>query len=44
MGQSVRMVDVSGSEVAIDTKEDLERAINMLNKDLPVFESFVYEK
>jgi 3-deoxy-manno-octulosonate cytidylyltransferase (CMP-KDO synthetase) len=44
MGQPVRMVDVSGSEVAIDTKEDLERAVDILNKDLPVFESFAHEK
>ena len=30
MGYSIHMVDVIGSEVAIDTPEDLERAKNIL--------------
>jgi 4-hydroxy 2-oxovalerate aldolase len=35
MGHSVRMVNVSGSELAVDTKEDLQRAINILNNESP---------
>ena len=33
MGHSVRMINVTGSDVAVDTVEDLQRAINIMKKD-----------